>query len=319
MKKKSLILLLALIYVFFAFSVKAQIKSEDVSLNINPKQPSANETVTATISSYVADLNKALISWSLNGQTVVVGVGKKTFSFKTGESGSQTVIAVKIDTANGFSTNKQITITPASIDVLWEASDSYVPPFYKGKALTSSEGIVKAVALLNSTQSSGVSYNWKVNNKSKIDSSGYGKNFYLLKKSYLDKSNIIQVDASNLSGNTVGSGQIEIGTGNPKIVFYKKDSLLGTNWVEALQDGFFIKQSGETVVVEPYFISPKDLNSSDLNLTWSLGGSDISTPEIKNELSIKPESKGGSSKIKVSLENIKRMFLKASREINVNF
>lgn len=319
MKKKSLILLLALIYVFFAFSVNAQIKNEDVSLSINPKQPSANETVNASLSSYVTDLNKALISWSLNGQTVVKNVGEKNFTFKTGANGFQTVIDVKIDTPAGFSINKQVTINPANIDLLWEAYDSYVPPFYKGKALISSESLVKAVALLNSNQSNGASYNWKVDSKNKIDSSGYGKNFYILKKSYLDKTNTITVTASNLSGDNLGSGKIDIGTGIPKIVFYKKDPDLGTKWGEALENGFLINQKGETIVVEPYFVSPKKLSSSDLNLTWILGTSAIATPEIKNELNIKPESSNGSSKIQVSIENIKKMFLSISKEINVNF
>lgn len=72
-------------------------------------------------------------------------------------------------------------------------------------------------------------------------------------------------------------------------------------------------------MVEPYFISPKDLNSPDLSLGWTLGDSSIATPKVKNELSIKPQSQNGSSKIGVTIENIKRMFLSTSKEINVNF
>jgi len=319
MIKKNLILFLALICVFFAFSVKAQIKSNDISLNLNPKEPGANETVYASISSYMTDLNKSFISWTLNGQTVVQGVGQKNFSFKTGESGSQTSIDVKIDNTDGSSINKQVVVNPIGIDLLWETYDSYVPPFYKGKALLSSEGTVKAVALLNSNKSSGATYNWKVDGDGKMDSSGYGKNFYVFKKSYLDKNNTIEVSASNLLGSSLGSGKVNIANGNPKIVFYKKDPNLGTQWESALEDNFRMDSNGETIVFEPYFISPKNLSSSDLNLTWTLGNSPISTPEIKNELNIKPESSGGSSKIKISVENIKKMFLNASKEINVNF
>jgi hypothetical protein len=319
MKKKSLILFFALICAFFAFSAHAQIKGEDISLSINPKQPNANETVQATAASFSIDLNKTLISWSLNGQTVMQGVGQKTFSFKTGENGVQTVLGIKIDTTDGSSASKQLVINPASIDVLWEAVDSYVPPFYKGKALIPSEGIVKMVALLNSGKSSSASYNWKLDGKSKVDSSGYGKSAYVFKKSYLDKTNKIEVIVSGLLGESFGAGKSEIGNTNPKILFYKKDPTLGTIWTETLKNGFTVDSAGETIVVEPYFTSPKDLSSSNLKLNWQLGNADIATPIIKNELSIKPESKGGSSKIKVSIQDISKMFLNISKEINVNF
>ena len=319
MLKKSLILFFALIYVFFAFSAFAQVKNEDISLSINPAQPQANETVFASLSSYMVDLNKTLITWSINGQTAITGVGQKTFSFKSGANNSQTTINIKIDTVDGFSVNKQFVVNTGSIDVLWEAPNSYTPPFYKGKALLNKEDLVKIVVLLNSNKSNSASYNWKADGSNKVDSSGYGKSYYLLKKTYLDRNNTVEVSASGLTGESFGYGKIDISDGDTKILFYKKDPNLGTLWQQSLTDGFNINNNGETIVVEPYFMSPKNINSSDFSLNWTLGGSAIPTPEIKNELSIKPQSTGGSSVIKVALENIKSMFITTSKEINVNF
>ncbi len=319
MLKKSLILSFAIIFVFCASLTNAQVKSEDISLTINPKQPSAGETVSAKLSSYMLNLDKALISWNVNGQLATQAVGKKDFSFQIGENGSQTIIDVKIDTVDGNTISKQLAISPADINLLWEAPDSYVPPFYKGKALFSQESPVKVVVLLNSDKSNSASYNWKLDDNSKIDSSGYGKSFYVFNKSFLDRSNTIEVSASGLLGNNIGSGKITLGNWDPKIVFYKKDLTFGTIWEQALGDNFTINSKGDTIVAEPYFISPKDLNSSDLKLTWTLGNSDISTPETKNEISIKPDTKNGSSIIGITIENIKKMFLKVNKQINVNF
>ncbi|HPS21484.1 MAG TPA: hypothetical protein PLO44_01605 [Candidatus Paceibacterota bacterium] len=321
MFRKISFLFFVITIVFFAFSLptNAQIKSDDISLSINPKQPGPNETVYATLASYAVDLNKTLITWSTNGQDLVQGVGQKTFSFKTGASGAQTVLGVKIDATDGSSANKQITIAPATVDLLWEAVDSYVPPFYKGKALVPTESAVKVVALLNSKNSNGAIYNWKLDDKAKTDSSGYGKNYYYFQKTYLDKTNSVRVSVTNILGNTVGTGKLDINNQSPKIVFYKKDPKLGTMWEQALKDYFQIKSEGELIVVEPYFISPKNLISSDLKLTWELNGSPVATPTTKKELGIKPESKNGSSIIKVTVENIKSMFLNSSQEINVKF
>jgi hypothetical protein len=324
MLKRKALLIFIMSVVFCAFSiststVNAQMKSDDISVITNPKQPGPNETVYASLSSFAVDLNKTLISWSLNGQVVSQGVGQKNFSFKTGASGTQTSVGIKIDATDGSSANKQLILNPTTIDLVWEAIDSYTPPFYKGRTLVSQESAVKVVALLDSTKSAGASYIWKLDGKASEMFSGYGKNSFVFKKSFLDKKNKIEVSASSLINENIGSSSVEINNTNPKILFYKKNPYTGTDWSKALTSPLTIDQNGETIVFEPYFISPKNLYSPDLNIKWELSGSQISTPNTKNELSIKPEKSNGSSVVKVTVENIKSMFLNTSKEINANF
>jgi len=317
---KSLILISALIYVFFAFLSYGQTQAGDVVLAINPQYPKANIDVTASLSSYTTDLDKANISWSLNGQLAVQNVGQKSFSFKVGDIGTQTILAVQIQASDGSFINKQITISPADIDMLWEAQNAYVPPFYEGKALAPSEGMIKVVAVTGSSSGEKYIYNWEQDDDNKPDSSGYGKNFYSFKNSYLETSNTVETSVSDLYGNNIGAGKIIIKPGTPKILFYEKDPTLGTKWEKSLNDGFTINPNGETLVVEPYFFSPRNLNSGDLGFKWSLGGSEINTPTIKNELSIKPESgQSGTSTIQVSINNIRTLFLSMTKTLNVNF
>lgn len=319
MMKKLSILFFTFACVFFAFSACAQVQSGNITLEINPKYPRANEEVKASLSSYATDLNKSKISWKLNGKIAIEMVGKKDFSFNTGNTGLQTVLEVEIQTSDGSFVNKKIIITPADIDMLWEAYDSYTPPFYKGKALVTSEGMIKVVALTNSRDSAGLSYNWKQDDNNQPGSSGYKKNYYLFKNSYLDKDNTVEVTTSNLAGNNGGYGKITIKPWSPKIIFYEKGPL-GIKYEKALTDGFTIKSSGMIVAIEPYFFSPKNLSSGDLQFKWSLGDSEIDTPSPKNEMGIKPEKgQSGQSSIKVAISNIKKMFLEASKEINVNF
>jgi len=319
-KVKITILFSTFVYIFFAFSVYAQVQNADVTLSLNPKYPKANQNVTASISTFSTDLNKSKIAWKLNGQISIEAVGKKTFSFTTASTGLQTVLEVEIQTSDGSFITKRIIITPSDIDMLWEAPDSYVPPFYKGKALNSPEGTIKIVALTDTTNSAGLTYNWKLDGTNKQDSSGYKKNYYIFKNSFLDKNNEVEVTTSNLSGKNTGQGKILITPVNPKIVFYQKDLMFGTKYEKAITDNFNINPNGEVFVVEPYFFSPKNLNSSDLEFNWSLGGSQINTPSPKNELGIAPEKgQTGQSKIKVSINNLKKMFLTAEKEIQVSF
>ena len=317
---KITILFSIFVYMFFAFSVYAQVQSANIVLNISPKYPKANENITASVATFSTDLNKAKIAWKLNGQIAIEAVGKKDFSFTTADTGLQTVLEVEIQTSDGSFVTKRIIITPSDIDMLWEAPDSYVPPFYKGKALNTSEGTIKVIALTNSRDSAGLSYNWKLDDINKPDSSGYKKNYYIFKNSFLDRNNTVEVTTSSLGGKNTGQGKIIINPVKPKIVFYQKDLTFGTKYEKAIDNNFAMSPTGEIFVVEPYFFSPKNLNSSDLEIKWYLGGSLINTPDTKNEIGLAPEEgQTGGSSIKVVINNIKKMFLNAEKQINVNF
>ena len=320
MFRKGLILFFALTFMLFAFFAHAQVQANDVTLTINPQYPKTSQDVTASLSSFSTDLNRANISWSLNGQLSVQNVGQKSFSFRTGEAGTQTSITVQIQASDGSFINKSMIISPADVDMLWEATNAYVPPFYEGKALAPSEAMVKIVAIPTSNNGEKYSYAWKQEGDNEPDSSGYGMNFYSFKNSYLEPSNTIEASLTDLYGNSVGEGQVIVNMGIPKILFYEKNPNLGTQWQNSLSDGFTINPNGETIVAEPYFFTPRNLNSSDLNFKWSLGGSAIDTPSTPNELSIKPEAgQSGTSTIDLSINNIKTLFLNLDKTLNVNF
>ena len=322
MKKniKSSILILALVYLSFAFFVSAQTQSGDISLSINPEHPRANENVTATLSSYSTDLNKSRISWTLNGQLSIDSVGQKNFSFTVGAVGSQTILDIQIQTSDGSFIKKQAIINPSDIDMLWQGIDTYVPPFYKGKTLTSSQSMIKVVAMPSSNNGEKYIYNWKQDGNNKPNSSGYAKSSYSYKNSYLSPTNTVEVTVSDLYGNNIGNGKITIKPGIPKILFYEKDPNLGTKWEKTIDNGYMIKTEGQTLVAEPYFFWPKNLRSPELDIKWSIGDSPISTPSIPNELGIKPESgQSGNSVIKLSINNMKTLFLNMTKTLNVNF
>ncbi|MEK7088938.1 MAG: hypothetical protein AAB913_02300 [Patescibacteria group bacterium] len=326
MIKKYLILTLILIIVSTGFFANAQIRNTDVVLSISPENPNPKQNVNAILSSHVINLDKANISWSINGENLSGGIGKKSFSFKMGDIGVPIVLSITIDTIDGQSVSKTMTITGAEVDILWEAYDSYTPPFYKGKTLVPSQGMFKVVAMPNLINQSGkvnmsnLSYIWKKDGKVQSDSSGWGKNYFIFQNSYLDKENVAEVKASDISGETNASGKIILRTISPKIVFYKNDPLLGVKWETALNNGFAINSNGETITTEPYFFSPKNINLSDLTFDWFLSGEKIQTPTPKNTISIKPEvGQSGGATIKVVINNINTLFQSMTKQINVSF
>ncbi len=326
MRKKYLIFILALITIFAGSAVSAQIRETDVVLSISPDSPSPNQNVDATVGSYSINLDKANISWSVDNQELSNGIGRKKFSFKTGDLGSPTILSVTIETVDGQNLLKTLTISGAEVDLLWEAEDAYVPPFYRGKALAPSQGRFKVVAMPNFVNQTGkvspknLSYAWTKDDNASSSSSGWGKSYLIIQNSYLDKVNLAEVKVSDISGGVSVSGKIVLNTSKPKIFFYKNDPSLGIQWENALSNNFAINSNGETIVAEPYFFSPKNIDASELKFDWLLGGQKIETPSPKNILSIKPETgQSGGSTIEAIVENTNTLFQVTEKQIKVNF
>ncbi|MCE9585667.1 hypothetical protein K8Q94_03545 [Candidatus Nomurabacteria bacterium] len=325
MKQRFSTFILAIIILGSFHIANAQIQGSDIILSINPQYPSANQNVKATVSSNIVNLNKSAISWFINGSKKDEGIGKKDFNFYTENTGSQTSVEVKVMTQDGTLLDKIIIINPAGIDLLWQSYDGYTPPFYKGRSLVSEEGQYKVVAIAQLTekgkkvQNNSITYNWKQDDTSQPDFSGYGKSFYVFKNSYLDENNTIEVTASSIIGNTTGKANITLTPSNPKIIFYEKDPIFGIKYEKALSNGFNIKNDGGIIVTEPYFFSAKNLNK-DLDFTWYINGNQTETQTVKNILSVKPENgQTGSAVIKVVINNALSFFQTLENSINVNF
>jgi len=92
-KKYYGVFFLVTVFLFFSFYTPAlaQARDSDVSVAVNPETPGPNQDVILTLTSFAVDLDKAQISWRLNSQLGLLGIGRKSFTFKTGESGNQPV------------------------------------------------------------------------------------------------------------------------------------------------------------------------------------------------------------------------------------
>ncbi len=290
-----------------------------------PENPAPGENVTITLNSYVSNLDSVLITWSVNGKNALSGIGKKSFSTTAPASGGETDVVATVSLPDGAIYTK-VVIRPSVMVLLWQADDSYVPPFYRGKALPTPQSEIKVVAMPEIKNGGGivnpksVVYAWKKDYQNDQADSGYGKNFLTYTSDYLDSSSNISVTASTTDQKYSSDASVDLETYEPKILFYKNDPARGTLWEQALTDGHQVFGS-EIIQAAPYFISPADIRIPTLVFHWFINDVEIAVPSVsKNVMPVAvPAGTTGVSEVKLEIESTDKIFETAQNSINLQF
>ncbi len=300
--------------------------SGTVTIRTIPSRPGPNQNVSIILESFATNLDRATITWLLNGKIQTDKVGQKTFSFKTGKAGSVSDILIIIKTPEGAVTQESLSIHPASVDLIAEA-ESYTPPFYRGKALYPFQGTVKVVALPNIVTSSGSTlnpknllYSWKVDGHPATSVSGYGKSFITFTGTIPLKPAVISVEVASLDQTYVAGNSITLTPVQPRVVFYEENPLVGTLYNKSLASSLFLKNEEIKVVAIPYFSETSEREGGKLNYEWRINNNIIPGSSNKSGLAFRQE-KGVSGMAAVSLQvsNPAKIFQFANANLSLFF
>ena len=322
---KNLLFSLFILSVFFVatntFAVDAT--TEDILVNISPANPKPFSDTTITLSSFSTDLNKANIEWKSSGKLVLAGTGKTKYIFKAGGPNTTTSFDISIIPEESISTaiNKTIVIKPSDMDLLWEATDSYTPPFYRGKALPSTESQIKIVAYpntsgLSTANQKNITYTWKNNYDTVGGVSGFGKSKYIFTNDSLKNVEKVSVTGIGPNGSYNSEGKTEINIEKPQIIFYKKSPTEGIFYANALIDESYLEEDEITFVAEPYYLSFKN-GSLGFDYNWKINGNSIETPSKKRELTVRPSSRGGYASVGFGMESMAKLFQNVTNSIKI--
>jgi hypothetical protein len=151
-------------------------------------------------------------------------------------------------------------------------------------------------------------YNWKRNFVVNQSVSGFSKNSFVFKTSYLNKEESIISNISAVNGASGAEGRVTIITGKPKILFYEESPLEGTLVAKALNNGYRLTNEEANIVAEPYYFSTASAASGDLDYRWSINNNSIDTPSPKNMLVIKSAGTEGKAKVGLKIESVSKLF-----------
>ncbi len=219
-----------------------------------------------------------------------------------------------------YITHAQVNVTnvavSANVVLVWEA-ETYVPPFYKGKALLPDGADVRIMAFppANLGDASALSYTWKVDGEVIDTASGVGRSFFIQRSDVFGGSKLIVVEVSR-GGTKVGTGVARVPLVKPSVALFSSLPLTGI-----LFGGGLDAPQGDEVTLEAYplFFSVDTKSNPNLTYDWSINGEHVSNPlGNSGRLTLRKDA-GGAAHVGLSLQNEVRVLETTSGSIDIVF
>ena len=297
-----------------------------ISLSVSPNFPGPNELVLVEAIGFGFDLNNALFIWQLDNREIARGIGQKSIQFQTGLNGAEHLIQVVISNKDGAQLKRLISVRPASLELLWEATDSSVPPFYKGKPLLTEEGRVNIVAvpefLLSGrlAQIDSLTYTWERNGKVLPSASGRGRNTLTFRKDFLIEEEEISVTVKSEDNKWTAKKSLGLSARAPFLLIYEKTPLSGIRYEEALGKRVALRGAEATFVAEPFFFSIQNKTDPSVSYTWLLNGERVEIAgDDPSTVTIRSTGERGATEINLRAAHATRLFQEAKRAFFVSF
>lgn len=281
---------------------------DDFFIKTSPESPGPDTEVTAEVVSFNFDVNRASITWILDGKTALKGRGEKIFKFSIGPAGKSITLKAIVAPEGGSQLQKTLTFSNAEVDLLWQAQ-TLIPVWYQGKALPTmgSKIRISAFPRFFNTASENLVYQWKKNYQPQVSSSGLGKRTFELALPLDDpySREKIEVEVSNLAKTISAKKSIQVEAGGFQLLFYENNPLEGVRFQKALSN-LTLREDSIEIKAEPYFFSSEDKNN--LSFEWTINQEKVA-PQIAGSvfgLNIAPGITGSFS-LETNIKNPKKI------------
>lgn len=269
-------------------------QARPLELSTEPTYPRPQSDVRVSINAYAVDTNGARISWFQDGTEIVSARNERSITIKTGDIGETTRLSATVAPSAGAPFTLKKDVTPAAVDIVVEA-DTYVPAFYLGRAIPSTESRVRlaAVAHLGGGDPRTYSYRWEQNG-SVIGGGGVRgmQSIDLTMPRYTGGQ--IRVIVSNDAG-IVAESSVSLGALRPEIHFYEENPLRGLSELAIRDVGVALIGDETTIHAEPYFMKKEGGSFEGMDFTWRVNGAFTENPSSDPHIITLRRAGGGGS------------------------
>lgn len=287
----------ALLLFFFCFAFSARAETAGLMLITEPSTPEPNSTVTVSLSDYSINTVGSSISWYVDNVEQKENLNARSILVKTGNPGKKILVRVGLSRPNAPSLSASLTINPAKVDIILEAS-TYVPHFYSGRALPSRNSMMRVIAVVNTggaISESSLVYKWTMDASVLFGGALKGKSMIDMKMPHYDDT-VLGVEVFTSTGEKIGEGSILLKATEPELHFYEFSPLRGLSQREIVSP-FHLLSEETTLYGEPFFLDSR-IDAGDATFTWSLNNQTISNDQpILNALTLRHIGGGGNSSV----------------------
>ena len=329
MKRRSVVRVVFFLLLLVAPPVSAQFSASpevDLTLAISPEHPAPRERVVIKAQSDFLKTRDATLVWYANGRKIQEGTNLTEISVDAGPLGSETRISADIVENGTARASSKMLIRPVEIDLLWE-SGSYVPPFFRGRALPSAGTTMRLLAIPRFVRTDGsfiddreIIFTWRKNGYVVASVSGRGKSQVSLPAPALFGTDTITVETQTTDGEFRGQASIRVPSTEPLLVLYENHPLFGVQYNNALSTRSFVPEVETSFVAVPYFAQAESPNDGRLIYEWSVNGTRIqSDSERPSELTVNAENSSGTAVIELALTHATNFFMSSARTWGITF
>lgn len=292
----------------FLFSInqtRAQsfgIGGNGLSLVMSPEFPKPYGTVEVSVDDYSIDTLGSTITWYVDGEELSGSKNERSVTLDVGGLGEKSEVSVLITNPKMPAFSAAQSIIPVTIDTILEA-DTYVPAFYKGRALPSREATVRALAVVHDgteAPDTRYTYKWTLNDSVLYGGPVTGKNVAEFTMPRYDGARLT-VDVFNKDSVRVGRQSFLLKPAELEMHFYENSTLRGLSQKE-IGSSYALTKDEINVFAEPYFMNTNTITQSFADVTWKINGMETGADaQIPNAITLKRVGEAGDALIECSI------------------
>lgn len=285
-------------------------------IRANPADPQPGDTVHFSVDAPLHDLAKSSITWTIDGEVVAEGIGMNATDYSLGLSGDAIDVAVTIADPVWGNAAAAITIVPLQLDLIFD-SPTYVPAFYRGRAMPSPGGVLRLQAIARFPGTRGyldesvITYTWSRNSQVLGSVSGKGRSSITIDAPLEGDVDTISVRASANDGTLSAVASAKIPATEPVLMLYEDQPLFGILFHSAFASE--IPTRGDTTVAAiPYFVTAQRLDDQALRYAWKINNQTVTASSTKkNEMTL--HSDNGALTLELGISHATNFFLDSIR------
>lgn len=240
------------------------------SLQLDPSFPKPFAPVTILLDAYALDTTGAIISWYVDGVELPEFKNARSAVVQTGAVGKKQVVSATIKLIGTPAFTLRSVIVPTAVDIVVEAS-TYVPSFYRGRALPGADSPVRVVAIphVGGADPRTLTYRWEQNGSILLGGPVRGKQAVELTMSRY-YGGYVSVTVFDVEGNAIAQKNVAFDATSPELHFYEENPLRGLS-ERAIKESLTLIGDETTVHGEPYFMNTT-IMSSITKYDWTING-----------------------------------------------